>query len=194
PWLRRDAAAINISLPRRGVLVMPVTAGCNPPHGLGTGSNMLPLRLTTLSVSALVLSVLASGPARGQTFVPGFDSTDPQAAFTPRDRRLQGHFEQIQNELADPQADHRATLESLQQLIDQADDVFTDAAMDQSIRDRAQQLIATLPEPNARLYEETFGAAAQALLDADEPDRQQARRQVVRRFFYTTAGADAAWK
>src|SRR5690606_33273188 len=94
----------------------------------------------------------------------------------------------------DPQADHRATLESLQQLIDQADDVFTDAAMDQSIRDRAQQLIASLPEPNARLYEETFGAAAQALLDADEPDRQQARRQVVRRFFYTTAGADAAWK
>src|SRR5690606_1217104 len=56
------------------------------------------------------------------------------------------------------------------------------------------QLIASLPEPNARLYEETFGAAAQALLDADEPDRQQARRQVVRRFFYTTAGADAAWK
>ena len=98
-----------------------------------------------------------------------------QADFTPRDRRLQGHLEQVQRELNDPQADHRASLESLQQLIDQAEDVFTDATMGQSVRERVFGLLAKLPEPTAKLYEETFGPAARAILQSAELDPDQAR-------------------
>jgi outer membrane protein assembly factor BamB/tetratricopeptide (TPR) repeat protein len=138
---------------------------------------------------ALLLAAAATAGVLGQT-----DATDPQAAFTPRDRRLQGHLDQVQRELADPRADHRVALESLQQVIDQAEDVFTDATMRQSVRDRALELIATLPEPISRQYEESFGPSAQSLLDSTEVDPRRAQRQVVRRYFYTAAGAEAAWR
>jgi outer membrane protein assembly factor BamB len=196
PRDRPRAVGINLFVATEGRAEPAAIAAGGSPHGLGMGSIMLSVRWTPRYMLALALAVGAPGSVFGHFFAPpsDVDATDAQASFTPRDRRLQGHLDQAQRELADPQADHRAALESLQQLIDQAEDVFTDATMRQSVRDRALELIATLPEPTARLYEEGFGPSARALLDSDELDPQRTQREIVRRYFYTAAGAEAAWQ
>ena len=99
-------------------------------------------RCLKLCLLAGLLAVAGSPDLAGQTSAPQYDVDDPAGVFTPRDRRLQGLLEQAQRELAAAEGDHRNALDTLQRIIDEAEDVFADSTMKVSLRDEAALAIA----------------------------------------------------
>ena len=130
-----------------------------------------------------------------QLRVSPFDADDPGSMLVPRDRRLQSLVDQAQRELNNPEGDHREALLILQRLLDEADDVFVDASMQLSMRQQTSNILAALPAPTKTLYQELFQDEAAALLQSsDRGSTRVACRTIVRRFFHTAVGAEAAFR
>ena len=142
-----------------------------------------------------IAATLCVQSACGQLFAPRFGADDAGAMLVPRDRRLQSLLEQAHRDLQDPDGDHREALLILQRLLDEAEDVFLDSSMRLSIRQQVSRILSSLPESTQQLYRESFGGEAAALLQsADQEGMRAVYQTVVRRFFHTKSGAEAAFR
>lgn len=73
-------------------------------------------------------------------------------------------------------------------------DYFLDQEMQHSLRRSARSLIAELPAEGRRIYELQYGVTARQLLDRARTTQDlEALEEVVRRYFHTRAGYEAAW-
>lgn len=81
--------------------------------------------------------------------------------------------------------------------VDENQDFFIEvpgqAGIQTSVKTEAQRLLGTLPPKGRELFELQFGADARALLDSAVQDADVNQlNEVVRRYFHTTAGYEAA--
>lgn len=130
------------------------------------------------------------GPGDG---IGGIMEGDPHSLF-PTSRLYSKSFQdakQLLNEQKYPVA-----IPELQSILDAPEDYLkTDSANGfESLKEAAQQLIATLPDAGRRFYSLQYGPAAdQMLQQAEDLDDNYLLREIVRRYFFTKAGAEAAY-
>lgn len=83
----------------------------------------------------------------------------------------------------------------LQSILDLPEDNFLGPEMNVSLRTEASRALAALPKEGRDTYELQFGAAARQLLEESVRSRDsRGLSDVVRRFRYTTAGAEACYR
>jgi len=156
-----------------------------------------PMSLIRIILLCLLL-LLSENPighfASGQVLAPGYDDDDPTDIFVPRDRRLKASLEQSKRELDDPDGDHREAITTLQRIVEDAEDVFIDSTMSKSVRGLAYDRLERLEGDQRRLYEEMFDPAANAILAGDGHSTTESQREVIRRYFHTSTGADVAFQ
>ena len=96
-------------------------------------------------------------------------------------------------EAALEQADYSEALQRLQQVLDSDEDFFDPSAPHGSLKGRIDDLLGELPPDGRAVYERLFGPTARTLLDEAVAERDRgALSEVVRRYFWTEAGRDAA--
>jgi outer membrane protein assembly factor BamB len=100
-------------------------------------------------------------------------------------RRAERHLEQDQ---------HLAAFSIIQKILDSSSDSFywTSPTSLTSVRRTVREMLETMPAEPLKLYEKTYGAQAQQLLDQAESTHDRALSdEVARRFFATQAGFKA---
>ncbi len=145
------------------------------------------------SIVAVVVLIGGAGTAPTQV-IPGLDRSEWSGAqFVPQDRQTHNLLERARGLLADPEGDRRRGLEIVQRIIDDAEDHFADRQLGGSLRGSAEALLAELPPDGRRLYEQLYGDEARALREASDSSEFVRLNEVVRRFFFTRAGREAAF-
>src|SRR4051794_27480987 len=133
---------------------------------------------------------VADGEAKADT--EGTYGDGPGLKTDPEAQQLLGRAEQF---VKDERFDLAAVL--WQKVLDDAGDnlVSVDGRLYISLRRQVEQRLATLPKLALQTYRVTADGEAQGLLAAAGPDKEEeALSQVVRRFFLSSQGDDAAYK
>lgn len=160
-----------------------------------------------LTWTLLITAVLAvRGSAQTPTAQPLPSSKELTASQRERVRRAAArklHFrersqaralERIRNALRNKQ--YAVGLRPLQRLIDEGDDRFLlepGSTTPVGLRRAAERMIAALDRDGRNAYEQLFGTVArQRLRDADRTIDVAAYRDILKRYYYTQAGFDAA--
>lgn len=158
--------------------------------------------LLFVSVGGLLLSVAVSWrDADGQIRAPGFPPRSPNAqeptvgVYLPTDRTVSRAVTRARERLA--QREFHEALQFLHGLLGRNEDwFFDDVAGDAAhlgVKATARQLIGELPPEGHDAYELLYGAAARRQLEAAVlSGNRLAMSQVVRQFFHTKAGYEAA--
>ncbi|MGE4003239.1 MAG: PQQ-binding-like beta-propeller repeat protein [Planctomycetaceae bacterium] len=142
---------------------------------------------------AFAVALVAGAVGAWAQFPPGTDrGAWAEAQFIPQDRQLANLLERARAQLAGPESDQRRGLETVQRILDTAEDYFTDRKFGGSLRGNAESLLAGLPESGRQLYEQMYGVEARALLNAAPNANDAWLNDVMRRFLLTQAGNEAA--
>lgn len=115
--------------------------------------------------------------------------------FLPVDRQTAQALEQAKDLLAEGQVADAVI--ALDQILNRPEDFFfkpdPNQTVHRSVKAEAQRLIGTLTDEQRETYELQFGTAAQQLLnEATQTGRMERLSEVVRRYFHTKAGYEAA--
>ncbi len=143
----------------------------------------------------VAVAVLIGGAGTAPTqVIPGLDRSEWSGAqFVPQDRQTHNLLERARAQLTDPEGDWRRGLELVQRIMDGAEDHFSDRQLGGSLRGSAESLLAGLPADGRRLYEQLSGDEARALQEAAAASDFARLDEVVRRYFFTRAGREAAF-
>ncbi|MEZ6144102.1 MAG: hypothetical protein R3B91_01460 [Planctomycetaceae bacterium] len=141
-----------------------------------------------------LICIVGAGVVLGQLRPSWLDDRDELSQFIPQNRRMQVLLDQAREQLKQAGDVQPATLQLLQFVIDSNEDAFTNSKLDSSLRQEAETILSTLPAQGLRLYQETYGGEAKALLqEARKTGSGRQKREIVHRFFMTEAGGDAAF-
>src|SRR4051812_715073 len=134
-------------------------------------------------------------PAEAADRGPEGNAQFPDGPGLKTDPEAQQLLERAEQFIADKRFDLAAVL--WQKVLDDAGDnlVSVDGRLYISLRRQVEQRLATLPKLALQTYRVSADGEAQALLAAAGPDKEEeALSQVVRRFFMSSQGDDAAYK
>jgi hypothetical protein len=147
--------------------------------------------IVTLAVVGSVVAQIAVGPIR----VGDNEQATNAGVYLPTDRALSRAMERAKERLAT--GEYQQALTFLQEVLAQEEDSFVDASPSggarTGIKASARGLIGELPPQGRQAFELLYGAAARRQLDAAvAAGDRSAIAQVVRQYFHTTAGYEAA--
>lgn len=130
-------------------------------------------------------------------FDPAHNATDEDysGVYLPTDRTLARAMARAAQRIQD--GEYHETLAFLDQILGREEDAFLDGATDPKqllgLKASARRLIADLPPAGRAAYELLYGAAARRQLkEALASGDREAVSRVVRQYFYTSAGMEAA--
>ncbi len=115
------------------------------------------------------------------------------ARSLPEDREVLLQLRRAEDELA--AGSYAEAIDRLQLILDYSEDFLVDVDGGVSAREHVSRLLSDLPADGLRLYEQKFGQQATALAQAASAQQDLSlTAEVIRRFFHTAAGGEAAWQ
>lgn len=141
----------------------------------------------------LVLCLFPSGICCGQEAGKAWPNSGVQFELFPASRQYTKRYEDARTLISDK--NYSAGIPELQGILDAPEDFVTNerGAGFRSMKRAVEEMLATLPAEGKKFYNVQYGpAAAQLLREATERDDIDQLREVVRRYFFTSAGAEAA--
>ncbi|HEX6963347.1 MAG TPA: hypothetical protein VF175_15880, partial [Lacipirellula sp.] len=157
-------------------------------------------RIGTIVCAALWAAIWTAGPgsqsASAQVRLPDGRVVQQQSRVQPfSDRTATRGIRRAEEAIAAGQ--FTQAIQYLDSVLASGEDKFVDAGVEggyTGLKERARQLIGDLPPEGRQAYEAAFSAAAARMLDeAIEAGDAAAMQAVARRYFYTSAGYDAAF-
>ncbi len=150
--------------------------------------------LTMVLVQCLIFSVSCPAqPMRNDGVGDGILEGDPHALF-PTSRLYSKSYQDAKQLLSEQK--YPVAVPELQSILDAPEDYLANDSIKGfvSLKEAAHQLIATLPDAGRRYYSLQYGPAAdQMLQQAEALDDNNLLHEIVRRYFFTKAGAEAAY-
>ncbi|QDT25277.1 outer membrane biogenesis protein BamB [Gimesia panareensis] len=142
----------------------------------------------------LILCLLQPGLAFGQVDQgAGLNGAAPFELF-PASRQYSKRYQDARQLIEEK--NYSAGIPELQAILDAPEDFVTNerGAGFHSLKRAAEDLLSKLPADGKKYYSVQYGPTAEQMLrEAVEQDKLDLLREVVRRFFYTNAGAEAAY-
>ena len=142
----------------------------------------------------LILSLLLPGFCFGQESLDAWPNGRDQLELFPASRQFSKRYQDAR-QLID-EKNYSAGIPELQAILDAPEDfVAIDRGVGfHSLKRAAEDQLAALPPDGKKYYSVQYGPTAEQMLrEAREQDNQDLLREVVRRFFHTQAGAEAAY-
>lgn len=136
-------------------------------------------------------ALLSAGGLSAQENLPfGFERG---SGPLPRSVELEAGLQAVEQAVQRQDGERAVTI--LQSILDVPEDAWTGPPAPVSLRERAESLWLTLPPETQRLYERRFSAQAAALLEqATATGDWRGWIEAARRFVFTPAGRQAAWR
>lgn len=147
----------------------------------------------SLLMMTLFFLVISSAPVCAQPLRNVGPGEDRHALF-PTSRLYSRNYREAIQLIGEKK--YSTGIPELQEILEAPEDyVSSEIGLDfSSLKQMAQQVIADLPEEGKRFYAMQYGPAAEQLLNrAVEQDNIDLLQEVVRRYFFTKAGAEAAY-
>lgn len=166
--------------------ISPFRLSRRSPHYIAVLTMVL-LQCLVFQANCLAQPLRNDGPAFG--IMEG----DPHALF-PTSREYSKSLQDAKQLLSEQK--YPVAVPELQSILDAPEDYLKSdsTAGFESLKEAAHQLIATLPDAGRRYYSLQYGPTAEQMLQqAEELDDNNLLREIVRRYFFTKAGAEAAY-